>query len=48
MKFNKKKLLESLQVESNGKKTYSEKPQAVIITESQLERVIQRLLKNKK
>jgi hypothetical protein len=48
MEFNKKKLFESLQVESNGKKTYSEKPQSVIITESQLERVIQKILKNKK
>ena len=48
MKFNKKKLFESLQVEGNGKKTYSEKPQSVVITESQLERVIQKLLKSKK
>lgn len=48
MKFNKKTLFENLQLEGNGKKTYSEKPQSVVITESQLERVIQKLLKNKK
>jgi hypothetical protein len=48
MEFNKKRLFENLQVKGNGKKTYSEKPQSVIITESQLERVIQKILKSKK
>lgn len=48
MKFPKKVLLESLNIKSSGLKTFSEKPQSIIVTESQLERVIAKLLKNKK
>lgn len=40
--------MESLQVPTNGKKTYSEKPQNIVLTESQLELVIAKLTKNKK
>lgn len=47
MKFNKKVLFENMNVKTNGLKTYSEKPQSVILTESQLERVIQKILKRK-
>ena len=47
MKFNKKVLFENMNVKTNGLKTYSEKPQSVILTESQLERVIQKILKKK-
>ena len=48
MEFTKKVLMESLQVPTNGKKTYSEKPQNIVLTESQLELVIAKLSKNKK
>lgn len=47
MKFNKKILFENMNVKTNGLRTYSEKPQSVILTESQLERVIQKILKKK-
>lgn len=47
MEFTKKILMESLEVPSNGKKTYSGKPQNIILTESQLESVIERLNKKK-
>lgn len=47
MKFNKKILFENMNVRTSGLKTYSEKPQSVILTESQLERVIQNILKQK-
>jgi hypothetical protein len=47
MKFPKKTLLENLNIKSNGVKTFSEKPQSVIVTESQLERIIAKLLKKK-
>jgi hypothetical protein len=40
MKFKKKVLSESLNLKLNGIKTFSEKPQNIIITESQLERLI--------
>jgi len=43
MKFKKKILRESLNVQNNGVKTYSEKPQNIIVTESQLERLIEKL-----
>lgn len=45
MKFTKKVLFENLNVKTDGKKTYSEKPQSVVVTESQLERIIQKLFK---
>lgn len=47
MKFSKKILFESMNVKTNGLKTYSEKPQSVVITESQLERIIEKILKKK-
>ena len=43
MEFKKKILRESLEMKSNGVKTYSEKPQNIIMTESQLERLIEKL-----
>ena len=45
MEFKKKILRESLEMKSNGVKTYSEKPQNIILTESQLERLIEKLNK---
>ncbi len=45
MKFKKKVLREALEVKPNGVKTYSEKPQSIIVTESQLERLIEKLNK---
>ena len=45
MEFKKKILRESMDLESNGVKTYSENPQNIIMTESQLERLIQNLNK---
>jgi hypothetical protein len=48
MEFTKKILMESLEVPTNGKKTYSEKPQNIILTESQLESIIAKLSKEKK
>lgn len=48
MKFTKKTLLENLNINSKkGLKTFSEKPQSVIVSESQLERIIGKLLKKK-
>lgn len=47
MKFDKKILFESMNLKTDGKKTYSEKPQSVIVSESQLERIIQKILKKK-
>jgi hypothetical protein len=44
MKFKKKVLSESVSYrETSKRKTYSEKPQTIIITESQLERLIEKL-----
>lgn len=45
MKFKKKVLREAVNVKSNNVKTFSEKPQNVIVTESQLERLIENLNK---
>jgi hypothetical protein len=45
MEFKKKILRESMELESNGIETYSEKPQSIIMTESQLDRLIQNLNK---
>lgn len=47
MKFDKKVLFENLNLKTNGLKTYSDKPQSVVVTESQLERIIQKILKKK-
>lgn len=43
MEFNKKTLMESLSKDSNGVKTFSEKPQNIVINETQLERLIDNL-----
>jgi hypothetical protein len=43
MEFTKKTLNETLDVKSNGKKSFSEKPQNIVISESQLERLIEKL-----
>lgn len=48
MKFTKKLLFENLDVKTNGLKTFSEKPQSVVVTESQLERIISKLMKKTK
>lgn len=48
MKFNKKTLNEALSMENSGKKTFSEKPQNIVISEEQLERLIQKVTKEKK
>ncbi len=48
MEFTKKILMESLEVPTNGKKTYSKKPQNIVLTESQLESIITKLSKEKK
>jgi hypothetical protein len=48
MEFTKKILMESLEVPTNGKKTYSKKPQNIVLTESQLESIISKLSKDKK
>ena len=43
MKFNKQLLEESLNIKTSDKTTYSEKPQSIVITESQLERLIEKI-----
>lgn len=48
MKFPKKVLFEGLNIKSSGLKTFSEKPQSIIVSESQLERVIAKLMNKKK
>lgn len=48
MKFTKKILMENLEVPTKGKKTYSNVPQNIILTETQLESVISILSKGKK
>jgi len=48
MEFTKKNLNEALNVENTGKKTFSKKPQSIVISEEQLERLIQKVTKNKK
>ncbi len=45
MEFKKKILRESMELESNNVKTYSDKPQNIVMTETQLERLIQSLNK---
>jgi len=46
MEFKKKTLNESMEMKSNGKKSFSEKPQNIVISEAQLERLIEKM-KNK-
>ena len=48
MEFTKKVLMESLEIPTDGKKTYSKKPQNIVLTESQLESIISKLSKDKK
>ena len=43
MEFKKSNLTEHLNVETNGVKTFSEKPQNIVISEEHLERLIERL-----
>lgn len=45
MEFKKKLLNEEMKVKGNGVKTYSDVPQNIILTESQLERLIEKLNK---
>jgi len=45
MEFKKSILRESLEVENNNVKTFSKKPQNVILTEAQLERLIKNVSK---
>jgi hypothetical protein len=47
MKFSKKILFENMNLKTSGLKNFSEKPQSIVVTESQLERVIQKILKKK-
>lgn len=46
MEFKKKTLNEALEMKSNGKKTFSKKSQNIVISESQLERLIEKMKKN--
>ena len=48
MEFKRSNLMEHLNVETNGVKTFSEKPQNIVISEEQLERLIQKVTKEKK
>jgi hypothetical protein len=47
MEFKKSYLSEALNIKK-GIKTFSEKPQSIVMTESQLERLIEKLNSNKK
>jgi len=47
MEFKKSNLMEHLSVESNGVKTFSEKSQNIVISEEQLERLIEKLNETK-
>jgi len=46
MEFKKKTLNEAMDTESNGKKTFSKKSQNIIISEEQLERLIEKMKNN--
>jgi len=46
MDFKKKTLNEAMEMKSSGKKSFSEKPQNIVISEAQLERLIEKM-KNK-
>jgi|TARA_R110001592_G_scaffold140268_1_gene361085 hypothetical protein len=43
MEFKKKTLSEALEIKANGNKSFSEKPQNIVISENQLERLIEKL-----
>jgi len=43
MEFKKKVLNETLDIKSDGKKSFSKKPQNIVISEAQLERLIEKL-----
>lgn len=47
MEFKKKYLNEALNIDSSDKKTFSEKPQNIVISEEQLERLINKVSKEK-
>ena len=47
MEFKKAILAEHLNIESNGVKTFSEKPQNIVISEEQFERLIEKLNESK-
>ena len=47
MEFKKSTLMEHLSVKANGVKTFSEKPQNIVISEEQLERLIEKLNETK-
>lgn len=47
MEFKKKALNEALDINTNNKKSFSEKPQNIVISESQLERLIEKIKTNK-
>ena len=48
MEFNKKTLSEALNLQGSEKKTFSEKPQSIVVSEEQLERLISKVSKEKK
>tara|TARA_R110000803_G_scaffold71467_1_gene134734 strand:- start:1321 stop:1464 length:144 start_codon:yes stop_codon:yes gene_type:complete len=47
MKFKKSILSEHLNIKGNGVKTFSEKSQNIVISEGQLERLIEKINKRK-
>jgi len=47
MEFKKKYLNEALNIDNSDKKTFSEKPQNIVISEEQLERLINKVSKEK-
>ena len=47
MEFTKSMLTEHLNVKDNGVKTFSERPQNIVLTEEQLERLIEKLNETK-
>jgi len=47
MEFKKKYLNEALEIKGSDKKTFSEKPQNIVVSEEQLERLITKVSKEK-
>jgi len=47
MEFKKKNLNEALNIKGSDKKTFSEKPQNIVISEEQLDRLINKVSKEK-
>tara|TARA_R110000803_G_scaffold56969_1_gene114741 strand:+ start:32649 stop:32792 length:144 start_codon:yes stop_codon:yes gene_type:complete len=47
MEFNKKTLNEALEIKSTGGKSFSKNPQNIVISETQLERLIEKINKKK-